>query len=219
MSDISRQTVGPFSSHATAGPWQPATRSEARPANRPAGQWGPSRQDPWTLRENPRSSYATHNQSRLGLATENVLITWRDLLHVGAPAVFGDQFADDRGGAHLSGWVVLVPRSRMRSRRLSFVPATSVSRWPPWSGIFCIGFLELGSQLVEVMRGDHLHERAVACDRYPGRAGVQVLDLPPVAVLAQQSGQLARAGGSGSVLVLAHLMPRPAGISSDPPPA
>jgi hypothetical protein len=40
-----------------------------------------------------------------------------------------------------------------------------------------------------------------------------------VAVLAEQSGQLARAGGSGSVLVLAHVMLRPAGISSDPPPA
>src|SRR5215469_9799868 len=36
MSDISRQAVGPFSSHATAGSWQPATRSKARPANRPA---------------------------------------------------------------------------------------------------------------------------------------------------------------------------------------
>src|SRR5258708_21648689 len=69
------------------------------------------------------------------------------------------------------------------------------------------------------MRGDHLHERAVACDRYPGRAGVQVLDLPPVAVLVEQSGQLARAGGSGSVLALAHVMLRPAEISSDPPSA
>lgn len=37
-----------------------------------------------------------------------------------------------------------------------------------------------------------------------------MVDLPPVAVLAEQSGQLARAGGSGSVLVLAHVMLRPA---------
>jgi len=102
---------------------------------------------------------------------------------------------------------------------LSFVPATSVERVRlPRSGIFCLGLLELGSQLIEVMRGDHLHERAVACDRYPGRAGVQLLDFPP-AVIAEQSGKLARAGGSGSVLVLAHLMLRPAEISSDPPPA
>jgi hypothetical protein len=33
-----------------------------------------------------------------------------------------------------------------------------------------------------------------------------VLDLPPVAVLAEQSCQLDRVGGSGSVLVLAHVM-------------
>jgi hypothetical protein len=65
------------------------------------------------------------------------------------------------------------------------------------------------------MRGDHLHERAVACDCYPGRAGVQLLDLPAVTELAEQSCQLARAGGSGSVLVLAHLMLRPGEISAD----
>jgi hypothetical protein len=93
-----------------------------------------------------------------------------------------------------------------RCPALSIAPAASLRRSVPWSGIFCLGFPELGAQLVEVMCGDHLHERAVACDGNPSRAGVQVLDLPPVAVLVEQSGQLARAGGSGSVLVLAHVM-------------
>jgi hypothetical protein len=48
---------------------------------------------------------------------ENALITWRDLLCVGAPAAFGDQRADDRRTTDLSGEVVLVPRSQDAVRR------------------------------------------------------------------------------------------------------
>jgi hypothetical protein len=51
-----------------------------------------------------------------------------------------------------------------RCPALSIAPAASVWRSVLWSGIFCLGFPELGAQLVEVMCGDHLHERAVACD-------------------------------------------------------
>jgi hypothetical protein len=48
---------------------------------------------------------------------ENALITWRDLLRVGAPAAFGDQLAGDRRTTDLSGEVVLVSRSGDAVRR------------------------------------------------------------------------------------------------------
>jgi hypothetical protein len=77
--------------------------------------------------------------SRLALATENALITWRDLLRVGSSTLRPGSSESDAVVTAVGGTVLPA---------LSFVPATSVWRSVPWSGIFCLGFLELGSQLV-----------------------------------------------------------------------
>ena len=70
MSDIRRQAVGPFSSHATAGPGGWPLVIKPGPRKGPAEPSGASHRIPWKLRQNTRSSHATHNQSRMGTVWE-----------------------------------------------------------------------------------------------------------------------------------------------------